>query len=290
MKRAIISVGFSAALLCGLTAGAIAQTAPAFHLVKRVTRPGQANPTSLVHIVPTTMQAGSTSFQTGSDTWIARGFDVKTLISQIYDVDIRRVDLNQGGDTSDTNARYDLSVSLPSEISQEDMQRLLTDAIQKKFSVDIRSEVRSMSVYVMSAPNGPGSGLHPHAQPHAGGMAKLMSLELKSGGSDDEGQITYVGQECSGVASGGINASAETISDFSRTLEPNLDRVLIDETNLNGTYDFQIGRYASKDELFKQMQDQLGLVIQPLERKVSVVKVRAHGEFNSQVASMVPTT
>jgi uncharacterized protein (TIGR03435 family) len=235
------------------------------------------------------MQAGSTSFQTGSDTWIARGFDVRTLISQIYDVDIRRVDLNQADDKSEANARYDLFVSLPNDISQEDMQHLLTDAIQKKFSIDIESEVRSMYVYVMSAPNGAGSGLHPHAQPHADGLAKLMELELKPGASTDESQIMYVGQECSGIASGGINASAETISDFARTLETNLDRVLVDETNLNGTYDFQIGRYANKDELFKLMQDQLGLVIKPLERKVSVLKVRTHGDFASGISATVPT-
>lgn len=289
MKRAPISVCLSVGLLCGLTTAAIAQTGSASHPVRRVARSEQTNPASLVHIVPTTMQAGSTSFQTGSDTWIARGFDVRTLISQIYDVDLRRVDLNQDDDKSDANARFDLSVSLPNEISPEDMQHLLTDAIQKKFSVDVKSEVRSMYVYVMSAPNGPGSGLHPHAKPHDDGLAKLMALEMKSGASDDEEQIMYVGQECSGVASGGINASAETISDFARTLETNLDRVLIDETNLNGTYDFQIGRYANKDELFKLMQDQLGLVIKPLERKVSVLKVRTHGEFASEIAAAVPT-
>jgi hypothetical protein len=62
-------------------------------------------------------------------------------------------------------------------------------------------------------------------------------------------------------------------------MEHGLDRVLLDETNLAGTFDVQLGAYRSKEELFQLLRDQLGLVVRPAERKVTVVKVRPHGEF-----------
>ena len=233
------------------------------------------------------MKPGSTSIEMGSDRWSARGYDLKTLIAQIYDVDVRRVDLAEGGDH---DARYDLTVSLPGSVDQDEMQRLLVEAVEQKFRLDVKPEVRSMLVYVMTAPNGPGSGLHVHAAAaHAGGLAKPMALDLGTGTLEDVGEIQFEGRDCSGVSSGGITASAETIDDFRRTLEGDLDRVLLDETNLTGTYDFQIGSYANKDELFQLLRDQLGLVVRPAERKVTVLRVRPHDEFAHDVLETVPT-
>jgi uncharacterized protein (TIGR03435 family) len=202
------------------------------------------------------MKPGSTSIEIGGDTWNVRGFDLKTLIAQIYDVDLRRIDF---AEDSTADARYDVTLSLPREIDQDAMQRLLVDAFQRKFGVTISAESRPMDVYVMSAPSGPGAALHRHGA---------------SGAATDDGRIAYVGKECSGVASGGIEVSASTIPDFTRTLEPNLDRVLVDETKLAGSYDFKIGNYSNTDELFKLLHDELGLVVTPTQRTVTVLTVR----------------
>jgi uncharacterized protein (TIGR03435 family) len=209
------------------------------------------------------MKAGCTSIETEADAWTARGFDLKTLIAQIFDVDVRQVDLGDGGAA---DARYDLTVTLPEEVDQETMRQLLVSALERKFGLVIAPETRSMSVYVMSAPNGPGNGLHPHAAPAVEGA----------------GQITYFGKDCTERGSStGFAVSAGTIADFRRALEPSLDRALVDETRLTGSYDFQIGNFSSTDELFKALHDQLGLVVLPLERKVTVLKVRPQGEFAS---------
>jgi len=94
--------------------------------------------------------------------------------------------------------------------------------------------------------------------------------------TDDLQQITYIGKECAGVVTiNGIVAAAESVSEFSRTLEPNLDRLRVDDTNLAGSYDFRIGTYRNQQELFKLMQQQLGLVAVPAQRKVIVLAVRA---------------
>jgi hypothetical protein len=49
----------------------------------------------------------------------------------------------------------------------------------------------------------------------------------------------------------------------------------VDDTNLTGSYDFRIGSYRDQQELFKLMQEQLGLAVVPAQRKVIVLAVRA---------------
>jgi uncharacterized protein (TIGR03435 family) len=285
MKRALISASLGVALLWGAAAAAVGQAGSTRQQARRPASASNAIAYQ-VHISATTMKAGSTSIEMGSDRWSARGYDLKTLIAQIYDVDVRRVDLAADGDQ---DPRYDLTASLPGDVGRDEMQRLLVAAVEQKFSLDVKPEIRSMMVYVMTAPNGPGSGLHLHAPAaHPERLAKPMALEIGTGSLEDVGEIQFEGRNCSGVSSGGITASAETIDDFSRTLEGDLDRVLIDETNLAGTYDFQIGTYANKDELFQLLRDQLGLVVRPAERKVTVLRVRPHGEFARLAAGTVP--
>jgi uncharacterized protein (TIGR03435 family) len=262
MKRTSITVYLNLALAGGLAASAAAQSTHARPPVTHLVAATEARPADRVHISPTAMQANAIALEKGSATWTARGYELKALIAEIYGVDERQVDL---AEASDTNARYDLTVALPREIAPDEMQRLLSDAIAQKFSLDIKPEVRSMYVFAVMAPNGPGSGLRLHAG---------------AGSADDGGEIKYAGRGCSGVAAEGVSVTGKTIAEFARTLEPDMDRLVVDETKLPGTYDFQIGKYSGQDELFRLLRDQLGLVVKPVERKVTVLRVRPHGEFS----------
>jgi uncharacterized protein (TIGR03435 family) len=234
---------------------------------------------SEVHIVPSRMQAGSTSIETGGDRWNARGYDLKSLISEIYDVDAQRIDL---ADNSTADARWDVTLQLPREVDEDVMERMLKSALERKFGLKITPETKQMDVYVLTAPNGPGVALHPH-DGRAGGMATLVASGADSdSGSDGAGQITYVGRDCAGVvSSSGIEASAAAIGEFRRTLEPELDRLLVDETHLAGSYDFKIGTYANAEELFKLMRQQLGIVVTPGQREVEVLAVRPAHEMQA---------
>jgi uncharacterized protein (TIGR03435 family) len=261
MNRAPISaVGVVLAIAF---ASAAAQDKAAYQPSPAAIRVAQAISASEVHITPTTAKAGSTSIDVADDHWIARGFDLKTLISQAFDVDGRLVDL---GDNGSADTRYDVTLKLPHEVDQDMMQYILQGALERKFGVKISAESRTMNVYVLTAPLGAGAALHPH-----GGLAKLVSSGSES---DDAGQITLIGKSCSGVSSGGIMASAGTIGDLRRTLEPDMDRLLVDETHLAGSYDFRIGHYANEEELFKLMHDQLGIAVTPAQRAVTVLTVR----------------
>lgn len=230
---------------------------------------------SSVHITETTMKAGSTSIETGSDRWSARGYDVRTLISLVYDIDVRRIDFANSHEHS-ADPRYDLTVQLPREVDEETMRRMLADALEGKFGLQIAPQTRAMDVYVLTAPSGPGAGLHRHGGQQGAGDAGL----------EDGGQITYFGKDCSGVSSGGIAASAGSMGEFRRTLEPELDRLLLDETHLAGSYDFKIGNYTNQEELFKLMHDELGIVVTAAQRQVQVLTVRPPGAGQEMQAAL----
>jgi uncharacterized protein (TIGR03435 family) len=251
--------------------------------LRRATRIEQGIASNLVHISATTMKPGSTSIEVGSDRWNARGFDLKTLISQIYSVDVRRIDFPND---SLADTRYDVTLALPEDVDVDTMQLILQAALEKRFGLAINEEKRVMDVYVLTAPNGPGTALHPHVSAARRGAKALLVSEGAATDADqvadpDLEQITYLGKDCSGVSSGGILASAGTIGEFRRTLEPDLDRLLVDETGLAGSYDFAIGSYRNRDDLFKLMHEQLGLVVTPAQRQVTVLTVRPADEMKA---------
>ncbi len=275
MKRAPISAYLGFALVYGLATGAAAQNSSSHQPGRQAVRADHSALPYEVHIAATTLKAGSTSIAIGSDSWSARGYNLRTLIAQVYNVDVRRIDLPEG---FAADARYDVSLDLATDVSPETMQQVLEDAIEKRFSVTIQPESRPMEVYVLTAPNGPGAAMHRHsfAVPR-GGLKSLVAQDSGDGAEagDDLQRITYMGKDCSGVSSGGISVSGGTMSEFRRTLEPDLDRVLLDETHLAGSYDFKVGNYGNQDELFKLLHDQLGLQVTRAERNVAVVTVRS---------------
>jgi uncharacterized protein (TIGR03435 family) len=258
MKRAPITACIGLVLATGFATTATAQAKS-----KQLRHQVNAEQLSLapqVHITPTALPPGRTSLEIGSDRWNARGFDLKALISQIYDTEAKRIDLPED---SNADTRYDVTLSLAHDMDADQMEQMLKDALEKKFNVRITPETRAMEVYVMSAPAGPGSALHLHS------------------GADAAGQITYSGRDCPGISAHGIEASATGLTDFGHALETDLDSVVVDETKLPGSYDFKIANYSNTGELLKQLRDQLGLVVKPLERQVTVLKVRPQGEFAS---------
>ncbi len=66
-----------------------------------------------------------------------------------------------------------------------------------------------------------------------------------------------------------------TIDDFCRYLEGHLDRPLIDETNLEGRFDLQVGdENPSAGDFIRRVRDQLGLVVTVAPRLVEMLVFR----------------
>jgi uncharacterized protein (TIGR03435 family) len=279
MNRALISALLSIGVVAG-SAAAQAQTkghpirisesqaGASFQPVRGAIRIDAVNVPFEVKIDATQAAADSSTIEIGGDHWEARGYDLKSLIAEIFDVDARLVDVP---DAMVADQRYDVSLSTPVELDEDSVQRILVKALAQRFGVSIRPEARTMDVYVLSAPDGAGSGLKRHVFGRSG-LKKLVA-----GGDDSNeagGRITYMGKDCSGVNAGGITVEGGTIADFRHTIESELDRVVVDETKLHGSYDFRIGLYANQRQLFELMRVGLGLVMKPEQRPVTVLAVR----------------
>jgi uncharacterized protein (TIGR03435 family) len=213
-------------------------------------------------MMPTKMDRGSVSIEIGADSWVARGFDLKSLIAQMYDFDPRRIDFTNH-DLADT--RYDVTLTTPTDMDADALQELVVKALEKKLGLNILHESRMLDVYVLSAPQGPASSMHRHS--------------VKDGQeADDSEQFDFQERHCTGTASSrGITAVGGTMQGLARQLEPDLDRLLIDETHLPGEYDFTVGGYSNEQTLFKVLHDELGLVVMPARRNVSIVVVGPAG-------------
>jgi uncharacterized protein (TIGR03435 family) len=282
MNRALISALSSIGLLVG-SAAAYAQTQnfadvntattsgtnARFEPVRGAIRVDSTDVPFEVRIDQSAEAADSSAIEVGADHWAAKGYDLKTLIAEIFEIDARLVDVPEN---VAANGRYDVSLSLPTELDQDSMQRVLVKALTQRFGLTIKPEARTMDVYVLSAPEGPASGLKRHSFARHAGLKQLVAGGDDS--NDEGGRITYMGKDCSGVNSGGITVEGGTIAEFRRTLEPDLDRVLVDDTKLHGSYDFKIGMYANQTQLFELMRVGLGLVVTPEQRKVTVLAVR----------------
>jgi uncharacterized protein (TIGR03435 family) len=220
------------------------------------------------------MAPGSTSLDIGDDHWSARGFDLKSLIAQIDNIDPRQIVLPT---SSGPPPRYDLSLTLPEPVSEEAVQHLLLDALRHQFHLTITLGHRTADVYVLSALPTPSRSLQAHrSAPASNSLLKQAALEEPSDPADDPQQITFVGKDCSGVGAKGIEATAASIAELRRTLEPDLDRLLIDETGLNGSYDFRIGGYTNQQELFQHLRADLGLAVTPAQRSIAVLEVHTN--------------
>src|SRR5580700_963985 len=138
MQRAPITACLCFCLMSGVATSAIAQTGssrrPGRETVRAAILVDQTRLPYEATIEPTALKAGSTSIATGADQWTARGYDLKTLIAQIFDMDVRRVELS---DNDLADARYDLTLSLPTAVDAETMQQVLVDALQRKFGLTI---------------------------------------------------------------------------------------------------------------------------------------------------------
>src|ERR1035438_8372376 len=184
-------------LASGFATVALAQNPSSHQPVRHAASADHSSLPYEVHIAASKLKAGSTSISIGSDSWSAGGYDLRSLIAEIYNIDGRRIELPE---TVAADARYDVSLNLPVDVSAETMQQVLGDAIQKKFGVTIRTESRPMPVYVLTAPNGPGAAMHRHTFALRGGRKSLVA---QGDNADDMQRITYIGKGCSGVTSGG---------------------------------------------------------------------------------------
>jgi bla regulator protein blaR1 len=177
----------------------------------------------------------------------ARSLTVKLLVGLAYDV--RDYQISGGPDWTNTE-KFDIVARADHDVSRQELRMMLRTLLADRFQLQIRQDTRAMSVYSLGlAKNGP----------------KLQEADPAT--------------RRSGIRASGsqmIGAPA-TMAQLARALEDSLSRPVLDNTNLQGKYDFKlewsptnnamrfpgddgnIGSDAQGPSLFTALQEQLGL-------------------------------
>jgi uncharacterized protein (TIGR03435 family) len=212
----------------------------------------------------------------GPDWWVQRGFDLKTVIAKVYEKDPSRIVLP---DALQNEERYDFVLVPPHQMDPPEMHHLLQQAIEKRFHVSATIESRPVEVYVMTAVEGKTPPAKTGDASLGGGSVAWSSEWVVAtphgGGPPTPEMIREALSKLKFAAMSSISAENTNMADFRRVLEDGLERPIIDETNLDGTYDLEVhGNASSTEEFIGMLRDQLGLVLRPEQRSIEMLMIR----------------
>jgi uncharacterized protein (TIGR03435 family) len=238
------------------------------------------------------------SARRAADHWVLEGIPLKEMLSRLHDIQKERIELPP---SLDDDRRYDFLLVLPQRESRETVDRLMRDGIERYFRIRVAAEVRDMDVYVLTAPSGvisatrtspdePGSFGWVDIQTPASAPDTFIGFSDPPWRGDGDQAPTedelgkMAGEFLKSLAGGwkrgtasirGMSATS-TVAQLCEMLEATLDRPVIDETRLDGTYDLSIRTQAESGEQFLHaLCDRLGLAATPARRQVTVLLVRA---------------
>ena len=251
----------------------------------------------------------------GGDFVEIRNVSLQMLVPTLYDVPETRIDWPS---KLASNARYDFVLVLPRKENREAIVRLVQDGIAAHFGLRFTSELRPRDVYVLTAPKGIkarpmadisgfgsfGIGAMSMRSIAVGGASpedpsglpllppQLRVMEILDGLPEarpslhDEDRFKALRRQLSrhlaepvgpGHWIGGIE-SALTLAELCETIENGLDRPLIDETHLSGTYRFSVqSQAASTLDFLHALCEAEGLVVTAERREVQILVIEAKG-------------
>jgi len=225
-------------------------------------------PSYLVHVSPS--QNDERGNSSADDFWSLRGFTLKEAINLLYDVNPIRIQIPA---SLDIDKRYDFSLALPEQESQEQMKDRIRKGLQDYFHVSVSRENRLVDVYVLSLAS---NGKLPPAKPHmeeSGGGFRSSSIGFVAPANLDEALAGPKPQPISAIRSIYTDGTAD---DLCHTMETALDRPVVNETNLHGEFEFRIERSGSTESNFlDRFREQLGLVLTYSQRNVEFLVLDA---------------
>jgi uncharacterized protein (TIGR03435 family) len=193
---------------------------------------------------------------------------LKTLISEIYDLNPIRIVIPP---SLDDGKRYDFALVLPESKSREEQRHLVEQGIQNYFHVTATPEEHLSDVYVVTAPNGTPPPTRARQIGGQMGGFRSSSVGYESTGSMDD-MLNQNPKPSSLNAIRSISIRDATIDEFCHTLESNLDRPVVNETKLEGKYDFQVRPGGGQqNDFLQQLENQLNLVVTPEQRNIETL-------------------
>jgi uncharacterized protein (TIGR03435 family) len=224
------------------------------------------SPSYAVHIAPAKDELGGGNFS-AMDYWSLQGYTVKRLLAEMLDVNPIRIDLPA---SIDARARYDFSIVLPKNEDKETMRNLIRQGTEDYFHLVAIRENRLRDVYVLTAPDKK-PPIAASDRFTGGGFSSSSTFVVASGNPVD-----WAADRAHSIDTMTSISMQGTADEFCHMLESDLDRPVVNESKLDGIFDFQIREngLAPKSDFIERLRDQLGLVIAPAQRSVETVVYR----------------
>ena len=236
-------------------------------------------PSYTLHVSPSqTEERGNFG---GDDFWALKGTTLKEAIEKVYEVNPIRTHLPA---TLDSSKRYDFVLVLPEQEDQEKMKARFQQGIQDYFHLSARRENRLVDVYLVTA--APNRKPPPHEPPkdQMGGFNNYgLEFVTERGSNDLQDETPDWTKPLSIDALRGLSLDG-TADQLCRFMEAQLDRPVVNETNLPGEYEFRVegavrpgaalaedDARAAKNDFLQRLRDQLGLVITPTQRNLELL-------------------
>jgi uncharacterized protein (TIGR03435 family) len=184
--------------------------------------------------------------------------NLKDLIGQAYRVKQFQI---EGPGLAAVPDRYDISAVVPAGYGNDQVPLMLQALLADRFKLMLRRETRQLPVYALIAgKNGP----------------KLKPVESGGGVSTDSNRSR-------------VHLDAKvTLERLADLLSDRLDRPVLDQTGLKGTFDIVLdwspdsaGQDTTSPSIFTAVQEQLGLKLEPKKEPVEFLVVD-HAERPSE--------
>ena len=190
----------------------------------------------------------------GSGDYVNTQIDFKSLLNRVYHL---RSPWWVVYEAPVPKTKLKIAAKMPfdasGKIRREDLiEPMVGSALEATFGLSIRRELREADVYVLTAPNGPGRDLRPPDSNGGGHHSSITSTD--------------------GMA---FAASDTNLEWLLTELEKRLDRPVVNETGLEGKFDWGLSYEAdNRDSLIRAAREQLGLVLIPKRQPIEMLVVK----------------
>jgi hypothetical protein len=229
-------------------------------------------PSETVHISPARSESG-TVLSGGQDHWAALGFTIKGLLMEVYGVHESYLDF---APNLESEVRYDVELVLPGAESRDKVIGRIQRAIAEQLRIDVSRQIRSMDVYVLTAPDEMASS-GPFGDMAGGGVfASSWQMEdvdgvpptladLQSGGAAFLLQLVQH-----------LPALGRGFAHLGRFLPFSYGLLIVDEVERDGCHAIEISCMGRRtpEKLCKALWDDLGIVATHERRDIEMLVAR----------------
>jgi len=219
---------------------------------------GQTFEVASVRLNKSGVRGGTIEFAPGHERFVMTNMSLGALILVAYDITVRQL---SGAELLGPEC-YDIAAKAERPATRAEMLEMLRRLLAERFRLTVRRETRELPVYALTVGKG-GPKLKQVSTPEKDAGTPLVPAH--AGGSE--------------AGTGHLIFKNESMSEFAWALsrtQATGDRVVVDQTALKGTYDFElkwVREGAEGPSIFEALPEQLGLKLDSKKAPVELVVI-----------------